>query len=87
MRRYIILVNDLANLATIKQRIKALGNFFFLDNKTCFLRCNITTSQALYNYITNNDENISVVVVAIGNNAPNDYWGRADRALWDWFRG
>lgn len=72
-----------ADAAILRDRVKALGKYFLLDDYHIFVETSLTTNVVHQNITGTDLQEASVIEVSLQN---TDYgiWGRAKAGLWGW---
>ena len=79
----IIFNNDIENPDVFKDRIKALGDTFYIFDNIVFVETDSSTKD-VYNKISSNEyEQNSMLILHIRNEMLG-FWGRMNTKLWTW---
>ena len=73
------------NAAILRERVKALGKYFVLDDYHLFVQTEYSTSDVHKN-ITGTDLKESSIIEVEIENIEYGIWGRAKAGLWDWLK-
>ena len=71
------------NATILRERVKALGKYFLLDDYHIFVETSLTTKDVHQNIIGNDLQESSVIEILL-QNTEYGTWGRAKAGLWDW---
>ena len=79
----IIFNNDIENPDVFKDRIKALGDTFYIFDNIVFVETDSST-QEVYNKISSNEYEQSSMLILHIRNEMFGFWGRMNTKLWTW---
>ena len=81
----IIFNNDIENPDVFKDRIKALGDTFYIFDNIVFVETDSTTKEAYDRISSNEYEQNSMLILHIRNEMVG-FWGRMNTKLWTWLQ-
>ena len=79
----IIFNNDIENPDVFKDRLKALGDTFYIFDNIVFVETDSST-QEVYNKISSNEYEQSSMLILHIRNEMFGFWGRMNTKLWTW---
>lgn len=79
----IIFNNDIENPNVFKDRIKTLGDTFYIFDNIVFVETDSSTQEA-YNKISFNEYEQSSMLILHIRNEMLGFWGRMNTKLWTW---
>lgn len=79
----IIFNSDIESPDVFKDRIKALGETFYISDNIVFVETDSSTQEA-YNKISSNEYEQSSMLILYVHNKMLGFWGRMNTQLWDW---
>lgn len=79
----IIFNNDIENPDVFKDRIKALGDTFYIFDNIVFVETDSSTKEA-YDKISSNEYEQSSMLILHIRNEMLGFWGRMNTKLWTW---
>lgn len=86
MKTYLIINNSGEPLSdVVKDRIKSIGSFFFLQQDLFFVRTERETAKEVYEAIVKTDfSTLSIVILSVDPTVIQSYWGRSKNEFWNW---
>lgn len=69
--------------AILRDRVKALGKYFLLDDYHIFVETSLTTKDVHQNIIGTDLQESGVIEILLKDTGYG-IWGRAKAGLWDW---
>lgn len=79
----IIFNKDIENLEIFKDRIKGLGDTFYVFDNMVFVETNSSTKE-VYDKISSNEYEQSSILILHIRNEMFGFWGRMNTKLWSW---